>query len=457
MADKKNGVFISDLGLESEFSSMVMKNLEQREVEVHTNSKKLKNSKAGIIIYPDEEVRRGQNSLDLKLTNLIKAMKVNLEFHIIMIVQGESYPEYKDVSVVDFSNPAQFIQNLENLLETIGYNKTEILYKNDKISNYISLKKVPDVASYPIFLNEKDIIQESILLFQNRQSVILLDQQKRIKGKVKDCLLKKSNESELGRVYDISFYNSLTSLGEYFQFLEQQCSIKPEKGKPLHFRTQLEERLKSGNKIFLLITEFDKGCEEGRQEFAGILRALTEKSSDIRLLICGGETLEEFYFKGELSYLNRAKVMEWPDPTVGAIVSMAADIFPDLNVNESLAQDLLQLSGGHLEILDICFKIFKENKKIPKDLLISRLASERSTVKLFKPFSISSEKNSKICTLLKNNDLGPALTYIKNPLKRRLFWHNLLKNDGSKGRLYWRCEALCEAGNKILECDSNED
>ncbi len=154
-------------------------------------------------------------------------------------------------------------------------------------------------------------------------------------------------------------YSSEAELGDYFARLGRQCRFPTSVSNSTQWEGILDERLETGERLFMLASGFENGSETGRRELAGVLRTLNEGRHGHRLqiVLCGGERLAELkYGPAHLSLLSSADVLEWPELSAADVIAQQQRDFPDLALDDAEAQSMLTLCGGHPRLLRHCLQ-----------------------------------------------------------------------------------------------------
>ncbi|MCP4693182.1 MAG: hypothetical protein GY859_34385, partial [Desulfobacterales bacterium] len=239
-------------------------------------------------------------------------------------------------------------------------------------------------------------------------------------------------------------------LADYFSMLGAQCGADREIKTALEFEMLIGDKLRKAGRLFLLVYLFEQGNEKGRKELAASLRALSEPhGSKLNILICGGGKMAEMYYcGGPFSLLNNAEVMSWPE--IG--VEDVRLLHPRKPLSRDAARELLEISGGHPRLLRKALEYYTPGKPFDASACFEALTRFPPVWRFF----IHYKKNNpakdcrRLLEKLAGEDVGPYEPYIYNPLVRRLYWQNLLKRSPDGSRLIWRCQAIREAGKRIL-------
>ncbi len=238
---------------------------------------------------------------------------------------------------------------------------------------------------------------------------------------------------------------------EYFRQVGEQCGLEGITD-DYAFERALEQRLKSGERLFMMVSRFDQGVAELRETLAGIVRSLSEMyPGQLFLMLCGGERLAELkYQNGDLSLLNIATVEYWPQLSTTEIQLLARHREAGLMLNDAQARDLLECSGGHPGLISLGLSLMSSHDGHAIDDLAQQFADSDL---LWQSFSrVAVQALPQLGELLTADDLGPARPYLTDKLLKTLFWQNLIHAVAtpSGNRLQWRSEAIVQAGRQFL-------
>jgi hypothetical protein len=251
-----------------------------------------------------------------------------------------------------------------------------------------------------------------------------------------------------------SFSNE-TDTANYFAALGEQCGLSEPAHSSLDFERVLASALQhSGAPLFMLVSRFEHGVENLRQQLAGILRGLHESyPNQLHIMLCGGEKLAELkYLQGSLSLLNTAEVHHWPELDKEDAIAMQQSCCPGLGLDEATAKALLEISGGHPALLHACLLLYRQHPELPWPNYPPLLSEEPFVWQLFTPYTKNPEEAKRVREWLDKEEIAPARPFLLDSLLRRMYWKNLLMEKQADGRRYltWRCEALRLAGQEIL-------
>lgn len=231
------------------------------------------------------------------------------------------------------------------------------------------------------------------------------------------------------------------------------------------FKLELKRRLQTGNRLFLLVSRFEKASPLLAEELASMIRNFSETYSDrFHVMLCGGKRLADLKYQqiGLLSLLDFATVEYWPELGIKEVKTLYQHRYEKEKVlDDNVTEELLKISGGHPQLLNQCFRFQQHSPNDWRDLTdySNKLSKSEEVWQLFTPF-LEKEKETleRLRELLTKNDkplLGNWQPDIVDKLLRELYWKNLLvwrdKDDepGEK-ELCWRCEAVRMAGEKIF-------
>lgn len=236
---------------------------------------------------------------------------------------------------------------------------------------------------------------------------------------------------------------------EYFQQIALQCRLDGVTN-DFSFESALENRLRSGDRIFCLVSRFEQGDPTRREQLAGILRSVSETyTGRLHLLLCGGPTLADLKFQsGDLSLLNIADLEVWPDPGLEEINLLAGEMgLQDVSPDE--AERLLRLTGGHPGLLQQALRLRETG--VAQEQVAADLENNERVWQAFSTIAADGALADSLKAAVNDEDLGPARPYLVDPLRKALFWQNLVTaRVGTNGRrLVWRCDAIRNAGRAV--------
>ena len=245
-------------------------------------------------------------------------------------------------------------------------------------------------------------------------------------------------------------YSQAADSRDYFSALASQCGFSEQVTSAVHLEAAMEDRLRAGQSLFLLITRFEHGADQQRHELAGVLRALNEQyQRSFTVLLCGGEKLaEKKFLEGDLSLLNIAAYLYWPEPQVEDVCRLYRQWF-EQDLDEEIAARVLDLSGGHAQLIAECLSCLEAGESL--DGCREKLTSQDVAWQLFSRVTRDPEHRAGLRECLDGTDLGTARPFPAEPLLRRLYWDNLLKRSGTGAgeRFVWRCDLVREVGKLI--------
>jgi hypothetical protein len=419
----------------------------------------LDNSQKGILVITPNAMESGWVRKEYE--EMLIRREEDPGFQVIPVVLADPLPGIpfiKTIQWIDFREPGSYEQAFYRLVCAL----------EDKAPGPAPIFKgeveIPGQGPVPPAKPGSDEIAFVDGLFKlvfNRHALVLLTRGNRSHSTARELILEKAGRL-LGpdRVRHLApAYGPHVDIKEYFSLLSRQCGFSPEPHSSFSFQTRFEELLAGDRELFLLISRFEHSSIETQLEMAGILRALSERfPRSLRIVICGAEQLYELAYTGPLSYVNQAKIIEWPDMTIADVLRLANGSAyspcPGENImrpiDEEIAKKFLDYSGGHPAVLETCFELFPVNPGFTTAHLIEKLTGSSFLWQLFMPLFQHREKKEKIRQWLKDNDAGPFQPYLDDPLVKELYWKNLLQKDKTGSRLTWRSEALRLAALDII-------
>ncbi len=300
--------------------------------------------------------------------------------------------------------------------------------------------------------SEARLLDEIFATLARQPIVLLLGQADRAQPEVVDAIKTRAavKYGEASTLHVTPPWSRDADLQRYFAHIGRQCGFEPIHG-VYDWEEALDDRLSGGRRLFLLVSGFENGADDGRRAMAGMLRALSERhGAAFAVVLTGGEGLAELkYAAGELSLLNVAEVVRWPELTVADVLAWQRRIGPERPLDRTDAGRLLEIGGRHPRLvrfaLDRCCRLGKSI-----DDLDGALCRYDFLRQLFARHGAEPEARKKIRTWLEQDDLGAAVVWPADAVLRRLYWGNLLVEEN--GRLRWRGETLRAAGRQVLEC-----
>jgi len=224
---------------------------------------------------------------------------------------------------------------------------------------------------------------------------------------------------------------------DYFQQLARQCDLKEPCENSNHWYSQLSTRLEQEDKLFLLITDCEKGNHQLGQQLAKHLRQLQDNShSKLEIVIIGGERLaKQVFFNGGMSFLNNAcaGAKYLPELQLQDLIELSQNYGKSWNSHQ--LQKILNMTGGHPALI---YDLLKQNN-IPNKL-------NRDIVQRF---FIHYHDNQQVKYWLRQEKIIEFEDWSMDEWVRDLYWNNLLvrKNDW----FYWRCNEIREIGLRMLK------
>lgn len=270
-------------------------------------------------------------------------------------------------------------------------------------------------------------------------------------------------------VVNLSLPSNCVNVDDFFAKLAQNSGIMSVNN-GYGFKKWLELQLQpKGNRLFLLVSRFDKAGSLLAEELASMIRNFSETYSErFHVMLCGGEKLADLkYQSGLLSLLNFATVEYWPELGIKEVKALYQCRYEkEKELDDQVAEDLLKISGGHPQLLNQCFLFQRNSPNDWRDLTdySNKLSKTEEVWQLFTPLTEKDDDTvQRLCELLERK-YKPLLSYwqpyIPDKLLRELYWRNLLvwrdKNDEpDEKELYWRCEAVRMAGEQIFRRDKD--
>ncbi len=188
-------------------------------------------------------------------------------------------------------------------------------------------------------VDEISFVKNLFELFFVNQAVLLLAQKDRFHEYEKFQLLEQAM-MQFGekRCLNLTLpYCTQADMSTYYSFLGKQLEFPQSVTDSTSLIYAFHELFCEDQIFFLMVNNFEDSCKKGQEEISGVLRALNESfPQKLKILICGGEQLEELYYKGPLSYLNHAEICEFPELTIADIYNIMTISFYGLSIDEEL-------------------------------------------------------------------------------------------------------------------------
>lgn len=232
------------------------------------------------------------------------------------------------------------------------------------------------------------------------------------------------------------------SAEDYFADLAQQCGLQANVRNSTEWQRGMQERLRQGKPLFLLITGFESSTEAYRSELSSSLRNLLF-SEALHLVMFGGERLAAMKYKnGKDSLLNIAEADPLPALCVEDIRTLYLGAGEENDISPETLQRVLDFAGQHPVLVRACLDAIQGGE------VDWQQAVQQSHIppQLFDQV----RQHEPLCAYLDKATLGINQLWSANPVIRDLYWQNLLKPEN--GRLVWRCEWLRQFGKELLEC-----
>ena len=237
------------------------------------------------------------------------------------------------------------------------------------------------------------------------------------------------------------------TVDEYFVWLARQVGFSDNVRNALDWQDALDDILRSGHKIFFLMSCLEDGSEEGRCQLANILRALLDTYlTSLSVVLSGGERLLALkYEQGALSLLNFASQINWPEATGDDILAWQRLELPVLSLSLHDAEEIRGLCGGNPRWIRYALEQRQQGVGTR-----DALDDYDEIWRIFTPHRGKVDDRRRICQWLGKPDLEAAEPWISDALMRRLYWRSALRAEG--GRLVWRSDVVREVGRKALRC-----
>jgi|WetSurMetagenome_2_1015567.scaffolds.fasta_scaffold13218_4 hypothetical protein len=238
---------------------------------------------------------------------------------------------------------------------------------------------------------------------------------------------------------ETTFYEELGKLFRFSICTSNSCSFKKA------FINMLREHKTI---YFCCISRFGHLEVDIRRKFAALLRSIyTECHGYLHLVLLGGRLLEELRYNDSHSLLNDTIRINWQEWTFED-VQYLYQFYCTTILPEDIAQYFLNITGGHLKLLQTCFSWY-QSSNIDVTHFVDRFLKEDTDIKEAFMSLLKTNKNKQsLANLLINEKVTGDTIFIRSELMRTLYWKNLLvcREDG----LYWRGEIIRKIGQSIL-------
>ncbi len=215
------------------------------------------------------------------------------------------------------------------------------------------------------------------------------------------------------------------------------------------FRNAFIQKVKQNKKpYFCFISRFEHLSLETRNTLAAILRSIhTECHKQLHLLLFGREKLEELSRADNVhSLLNDAIISYWPEWSYEDIQLFYKFSYSNADLSSEIAKYFLEITGGHLKLLNICFNWYQQNS-LEVENFPDQLIPTAEIQDLFTPF-IQTENHIRLLKTDLSTHKVANKTILMDEFLKKLYWKNLLvkREDG----FYWRCETIQKAGKSLI-------
>lgn len=237
---------------------------------------------------------------------------------------------------------------------------------------------------------------------------------------------------------EMAFY---VELGELFQLSGRTPNSMVFKKT---FVTMLQEKQAV---YFCCINRFGHLSIDVRRRFAALLRSIyTECYDYLHLVLLGGQKLEELRYSDVHSLLNDTTRLDWQEWTYEDVQQLYQFYYKATLLPENVAQHFLDITGGHLKLLNLCFSWYGMGFNID-DFADKLIKEDTVIINDFILFFKTDNYRQQLINFLKKEKVEENLTFIHSKFLRMLYWKNLLirREDG----LYWRSKIIRKIGQKI--------
>lgn len=294
-----------------------------------------------------------------------------------------------------------------------------------------------------------EVVEDTFSKLFNANAVIILSQDgwhsSAVTKEVRDRAKERFGDDKVGLAV-LSHTSTDNSEADYFFELADQLNLDAEVTSASAFRRSLSSRIRKFGQYCLILSGVENSTQEMLNLLASVLRVLSDRNDEFKVIICGGEKLCDLkYADGHHSYLNHATEIRWPELTARDVQHIASG--SGLNsLDESRIQRILAASGGHAAVTrELCFELQKHNQAP----LEEAIATSPSLWNAFAPLRRQENLVSEIRDLTQSNSLGPYHPYFSDKAVRKLYWMNIIKRQDDE--LRWRSPAIKSAVVRILD------
>ena len=267
--------------------------------------------------------------------------------------------------------------------------------------------------------SEQKFVEDLYLNLRSEYPQVIFSQQGRNLQQIRSLFIKKA-EQDFERTNILKLFpppNNNCSEKNYFKQLAVQCGFEDSCKNSNHWAFKFSKRLKNlenSEKLFLFITDFEKGNQQLGQELAKHLHQLqTNNDGKLEIVIMGGEHLaKQVLVSCDMPFLNSAcgDAKYLPELQLQDLRELNKN--HGRSWNDQQLQKILEMTGGHPVL--IC-NLLKQDK-IPNHL------DKNIVQRLFLRY----RDNQKIKDYLKQEKIAKFDDWPKDKVVRNLYWNNLL-------------------------------
>lgn len=365
------------------------------------------------------------------------------------------FPFLSNQLCVDFSDPNEDGYRLALHRVVAGLKNqppgSAIDLPDDIVVPNLPIPLLEDMQTRPLVKGEAAFLGEVFATLHRNQPIMLLSQADRDKTVMHAALLEEAR-NRFGidnTLHLVPPGHQKVNESDYFNYLGRQCQAAGPIDSPISFDFLLDDRLMQGKPLFLLITRLEDGNPACRVTLANILRNHNDRYPGlINLVLCGSEQLMGLRFAaGNLSPLNTAETLFWPEPGSDDLMAWQQDRYPGPQLDRDEARKLLSLTGSHPLLLRHCLR-WRQTHNTPTEEEFCQSILDNVSLQARFIRHRELDNGERLMRLLNKERLGPYLHWPEDLLLRSLFWDNLLANH--EGQLAWRCPLIREIGRKAL-------
>ena len=418
----------------------------------------LENSASGVLVCTPGALESGwvRAEYDRMLTRRASRGDGFRLVPIVLDPDAPKFPFLKSVHHVDFSQPDRYRESFARLLCGLKGESPGPSPRYDGDLETADYSRYAAPLANGVLQPARAWVDQVFEALYSRRAVVMPAPQDRLDGR-QTALIRERAEAEFGAdrfLHAGPPTGSGTRLTkaqrqEYFQILGQQCEFQERTTSGRDFADAVARRVQRG-RLLLLISRFDHGHPDACVELATNVRQLLESQRGLHVILTGGEDLADLYFvRADHSLVNHAEYLACPEMTRDDVRAIIGQSRPGVPLPDENLDAICAASGGLPRLVDRCGRFLGQGG-FDRAAAEEDIARSPEIWKKILPLAQEEATRNRLAELLRTDDVGPAQTYLTDPLLRRLYWSGLLRPSADQRRLLWRCPAIREAGRTIL-------